>query len=283
MPTIWDSESGDALQANIILAEIGCDTQWDAQKFRTVAIQDKSNPAVRVKTEDTTATWANKQETQQTITVSRQAYAAALFEDIAEIQANIDLRADWTSKAGYSMAAYMEGDTTSGLMSLSASWTNNTGTLGSDPVDDDLIRAFKLLNRGDVPMKGRYVYGGAGFCASLLKIDKFTKGDYVGPADAAQAVKDGYVGRFYSADVYMSTLADDVVATNSTYAWMGHKRGTALIRQRMPTTHAQYVILETGWGVLVDLVYNFARRLIAPRTLGGGTSTDSHVVTISCS
>ena len=51
--------------------------------------------------------------------------------------------------------------------------------------------------------------------------------------------------------------------------------GVALIVQRKPTTHTDYIILEGGWGVLVDCIYQFAERLIGPRTLGGGTSDDA--------
>ena len=50
----------------------------DLKFGRIVAIQDMSNPGVRIKTEDTSATYANITETQQTITVSRQAYVAFL-------------------------------------------------------------------------------------------------------------------------------------------------------------------------------------------------------------
>lgn len=52
---------------------------------RVAVINDISNPSVRIKSEDTTATLSNIVETQQTITISRQAYCAMLFEDIAEV------------------------------------------------------------------------------------------------------------------------------------------------------------------------------------------------------
>ena len=52
---------------------------------RVLTIPDRSNPAVRMKTEDTSATWANITETQQTLTINKQAYVAFLVEDIAEL------------------------------------------------------------------------------------------------------------------------------------------------------------------------------------------------------
>ena len=278
LPTIWNTDAGDAVQANVVLADL-VDTSFESQMKmgNIIEIVDKSNPAVRVKSQDTTATWANITETNQTITINRQAYVAFLVEDIAEIQAQTDLRQMYTDKAGYSLAAYMEGDVTSGLASLPSSFSQLVGTLGADPTDDDLIRANQYLNDADVPRQGRFFYCSPPTESALLKIDKFVRGDYVGPDDAGQAIKDARIGRIYGADVYVSSLVNNNPSTaNSSYSWFAHKRGVALIRQRLPTTHTQYVILEGGWGVLVDLIYQFATRLIAPKTLGGGTSVDTH-------
>ena len=45
---------------------------------RVAVINNLSNPAVRIKSEDTSATYSNVAETQQTITISRHAYCAFL-------------------------------------------------------------------------------------------------------------------------------------------------------------------------------------------------------------
>lgn len=276
IPTIFETEAGDAVQANIVLAEL-VDTSFE-QKMRVgrvIAIVDKSNPAVRVKSEDVSATWSNRTETQQTITISRQAYVAFLVEDIAEIQSQADLRNDYTEKSGYSLAAFMEGDVTSGLASLPSSFSNLVGVLGSDPTDDDWLRAVQFLDDYDVPRGSRFIYASPSAHLSLQKLNKFTNAQSVGQANAERAVLEARVGQAYGCQVYVSSLANNNPSTaNQSYSWLCHPRGVALIRQRKPTVHTQYVILETGWGVLVDLIYNFAERLIAPLTLGGGTSTD---------
>lgn len=84
IPEIWASEVSDATQANIVLAGL-VDRQFeDDMAFgRIVHIKDWSNPAIRIKSEDSTATWANITETDQDITISRQAYAAFLNADAA--------------------------------------------------------------------------------------------------------------------------------------------------------------------------------------------------------
>jgi hypothetical protein len=272
LPTIWASDVSDAAQANTILADLVDRNFEDDMKFgRIIAIQDMSNPAVRIKSQDTTATWANITETQQTLTLSLQAYVAFLVEDIAEIQSKVDLRGKYTDKAGYSLQAFVEGDATSGLASLPSAFTNLVGTLGVDPTDDDLLTAKSNVDRADAPSADRFWYVSPGFHNALLKIDKFIRAeDYV---LEGSPVKNGLVGTTYGSPVYMSTLAaNNPNVAGQAYGWYSHKRGVALIMQRMPTVHTQYIMLETGWGVLVDVIYNFVTRLIAPKTLGGGSS-----------
>lgn len=79
LTTVWASDVSEAAQANTMLAGL-VDRQYekDLRFGRTVVIRDRSNPAVRIKTEDTSATYSNITETQQTLTISRQAYCAFL-------------------------------------------------------------------------------------------------------------------------------------------------------------------------------------------------------------
>lgn len=272
LPTIWASDVSDAAQANTVLADLVDRSFEDDMKFgRILAIQDMSNPAVRMKSGDTTATWANITETQQTLTINLQAYVAFLVEDIAEIQSKVDIRSKYTDKAGYSLQAFVEGDATSGLASLPSGFTNLVGTLGVDLADDDLLSAKTFVDRADAPGEDRFFYVSPGMHNGLLKVDKFVRsGDY-GANDGA--VKNGKVGHVYGSDVYMSTLAaNNPNVAGQAYGWYSHKRGVVLIMQRTPTAHTQYIMLETGWGILIDTIYNFATRSIAPKTLGGGTS-----------
>ena len=196
-------------------------------------------------------------------------------EDIEEVQSRVDLRSKYTDKAGYSLMAFIEGDATSGLMSLPANFSQLRGTLGSEPTVDTLIDAKSDLDRADAPQNDRFILFSPGFHNSLLKITQLVSGDFVS-GGAASATQNGQlVGKYYGAPVYSSTLtANSPNVSGQAYGFFCHKRGIALVMQRAPRVHDQYVLLETGWGVLVDVIYNFAERLIAPKTLGGGTSDD---------
>ena len=238
-------------------------------------IPDRSNPAVRIKTEDSVATWANITETQQSITINRQAYCAFLVEDIAELQSSWNVRQSYTESAGYSLTAFIEGDLTSGLASLPSGFSQAVGVLGVDPADDDFLRAVQYLDDGDVPRTDRFILASPAMHIAFLKMDKFQREDYVGADKSRSAVLEARVGRAYGAPVYVSSLVNNnPAAANQSIGWFCHKRGVALIQQRRPTPHIDYVILSVGTGVLVDTIYQFAERLIAPSTLGGGTSDD---------
>ena len=274
IPEIWAADVSDATEAHVGLADL-VDRRFenDMKSGDIVHIQDRSHPSVRVKSEDTAATIANRTETQQNITINREAYCRMLFEDIAEVQSKYELRSKYTSDMAYSLMAYIEGDATSGLASLPASFSQLVGTLGSDPTTDNLIRAVQYLDDGDVPETDRFFYMSPPTHAALLKQDVFVNGDY-GPSGA---VGTGRVTRpVYGATTHVSSLANNTPsAANQSYSWFAHKRGVALIMQQSPKVMPAWWNTDYfGWDVVTKTIYQFAERLIAPSTLGGGTSDD---------
>jgi hypothetical protein len=275
-PAIWIPDVSDAARANTVLATLVDRSFEDNMRMGRVAvINDLSNPAVRIKAEDTSATYSNITETQQTITISRQAYCAMLLEDIEELQSHVDLRSKYTDNMGYSLMAFIEGDVTSGLMSLPDDFSNLVGTLGSDPTVDTLLDAKSNLDRADAPQSNRFWYVSPGFHNALLKQSVMSSSDFRGDAAVRSNRNGELAGDIYGAPMYVSTLAaNNPAVSGQAYGWYCHKRGVALIMQRDVRVHEQYILLETGTGVLADSIYQFAERLIAPKTLGGGSSDD---------
>lgn len=274
IPEIWAPEISDATQAHTGLVDlVDRSFEDDMKSGDIIHIQDWSNPAVRVKTEDTAATISNRTETQQNITINRQAYVRFLVEDIAELQSKYNIRSGYTTKSTYSLMAYIEGDLTSGLASLPSSFSQLVGTLGADPSTDNLIRSVQYLDDGDVPEGDRFFYMSPPTHAALLKQDVFVSGDY-GPTGA---ISSGRVTKpVYGATAHVSSLANNnPSAASQSYSWFCHKKGVALIIQRTPQVHAPWWNTDYfGWDTVIDVIYQFGERLIAPSTLGGGTSDD---------
>jgi hypothetical protein len=227
---------------------------------------------VRFKTADTSGTYSNVTETTQNITVNLQAYVGFLVEDIAEIQSKYAVRSGYTEKVTYSLMSVVEGDLTSGLATLPDNFSQLTGALGVDPTTDAIIRNKQYLDDGDVPDGDRFFYMSPGTHAALLKQDVFVSGDY-GPKGA---VSSGNGPKsVYGFQTHVSSLASNNPGTaGQSYAWLCHKRGVALVIQRAPTMHEQWENLEIGWGVVGDVIYNFAERLILPKTLASVTPDD---------
>ena len=275
-------EVSDAAKANTILATL-VDRQYEdnMRMGRVAVINNRSNPAVRIKAEDTSATYSNVTETQQTITISRQAYCAFLVEDIAEVQSHVDLRSGYTDDTGYSLMAFIEGDATSGLMSLPASFSQLRGTLGSDPTIDTLIDAKSDLDRADAPQDNRFTYVSPGFHNALLKQAMLASSDFRGSA-AVESNRNGQImGPVYGAKMAVSTLAaNSPGVAGQAYGWFCHKRGVALIIQRDIRVHEQYILLETGTGILADVIYQFAERLILPKTFASTSPDDKFNVAL---
>lgn len=262
------------------------DRSYDAQMKGSgdiIHITDASNPAVRVKAADTSGTYANITENVQNITINRQAYVGFLVEDIAEIQSKYETRGFYTDRASYSLMAHVEGDVTSGLASLPDDFSQSVGTLGVDPTTDNVIRAKQYLDDGDVPATDRFFYMSPAAHAALLKQEAFSSQLYVGQDNANNAQLRGEIpGSVYGARVVVSSLANNnPAASGQSYSWFCHRKGVVLIMQRTPSIHTQYEVLEIGWGVVVDVIYQFAERLIAPSTLGGGASTDRFNVSVA--
>ena len=282
LPTLWMPEVSDAAKANTILATL-VDRQYEdnMRMGRVAVINNRSNPAVRIKAEDTSATYSNVTETQQTITISRQAYCAFLVEDIAEVQSHVDLRSGYTDDTGYSLMAFIEGDATSGLMSLPASFSQLRGTLGSDPTIDTLIDAKSDLDRADAPQDNRFSYVSPGFHNALLKQAMLASSDFRGSA-AVESNRNGQImGPVYGAKMAVSTLAaNSPGVAGQAYGWFCHKRGVALIIQRDIRVHEQYILLETGTGILADVIYQFAERLILPKTFASTSPDDKFNVAL---
>ena len=273
IPQIWASELSDATEAWIGLSDL-VDRQYESQLSvgDTIEIPDRASPAVRFKTADTAGTYSNVTETLQNIVVNLQAYCGFLVEDIAEIQSKYSVRADYTSACTYSLMSVVEGDLTSGLGGLPDNFSQLVGTLGTDPSSDDLIRAVQYLDDGDVPDEGRFFYMSPGTHAALLKQAVFTSEDYT----TKGAIGTGRIkGTIYGATPHVSSLANaNPAAAGQSYSWFCHKRGVALVIQRTPTVHTQYEVLQLGWGVVVDTIYNFVERLILPSTLASTTPDD---------
>ena len=275
IPEIWTPELNEAVEANCVLPKLVKRIPTDKGYGDTVNIGELSNPTTQTKTANTAVTFYSVNESSLNLTITVHRCVAFLVEDIVKIQSAIDVRSKMTTKAGYSLAADMEGSTSSvGLNTLPASFSQTVGTLGVELTKEDMIQAWLYLEQADAPPEDRFIYISPGGFAGLLKIDEFIRKDY--GADG-QALTKARKGELLGAEVYRSTLTKAQSAGQSD-SWFCHRNGVVMAIQRPMEVHGDYLLEYVGWGVVADQLYGFKENLIPPKTLGGGTAVDTHNV-----
>lgn len=287
IPEHWATEMSDASQEKTVACEL-VNRDYESQLAGggdIIHITDSSNPAVRTKSEDTLATYSNIAESKNDLTINVHAYCGMLVEKMAEVQASVSLRSRYTTKMGYSLTAYIEGNATNGLVSLGANFSASVGVVGQDPTYDDLVEAVRKLDDRAVPEDGRYLLGPPSLRSALLKMDAFSKASSAGESVAKSALQKAMVGEVLGAGpVYLTSLWNNIpAAAGQSYAWFCHRDGVTLAIQANPEVHLQWDSLNIGWICMADVIYGFIERLIAPATLGGGTSDDKFNVAVHCS
>lgn len=273
IPTIWASDTLDAVRANIILAGL-VNRQWEKylKVGDTLNIPRTSNPTAQTKTANTNVSLEvlgpSGAETAQQITVTTHQYVAFGVENIVEVQAITNLRSVYTDAGGYALAAGIDTN----LFTLPQSFTPNiVGTLGVELTDDNLLRAWQYLEDNNVPSKDRFIVLTPAAYAGVLKLDKFMNRDYTG--EGGEGVRDAYVGQIYGAPTYKTTLVRNPAAGQGECIF-SQKQGMALIVQET-TSRAAYVIERDADVVLLTQIYGYSRVLYPPITAGGGAAIDS--------
>jgi len=275
IPEIWSPELNEAVEANCVLPKLVKRVPTDKGYGDTVNIGELSNPTVATKTANAAVTFYSINEGSLNLTITVHRCVSFLVEDIVKIQSAIDVRSNYTRKAGYALASDMEGYTASvGLNSLAESFSQAVGTLGVELTKEDMIQAWLYLETANAPQEDRFIYISPAGLAGLFKIDEFIRKDYGADGTALTKAK---MGQLLGADVYTSTLTHPAAA-NQSDSWFCQRNGVLLAIQSPMTTHGDYLLQYIGWGVVCDQIYGFKENLIPPETAGGGTGVDTHNV-----
>jgi len=212
----------------------------------------------KVATEDVSYNAAATTETQ--LTVNKHKYVAKLFEDVLEIQGNVDMVAKYTKMMGEALARQVDADIFSELAGL-----NESITLATD--DTLTIAEFEsaLANLGenDVPymdgdvamvvnptLMADILNPSAGLASYFIRND--ASGDGSG-------LRTGNVGSLYGVDVYMSNSFETGGDAGSTSGAIFHKTAAAIAVQQDVRVQSEYSIDALGTKVVADLLYGVKR------------------------
>jgi hypothetical protein len=245
------------VKANLVLVPLVKHYDRDIASFgQTVEIPNVSTISANDKTAGSQVTLNAPTETKTTITINKHKEASFLVEDVLAAQSKYDLRSDYTQAAAYAIAAQIDGDIATDMVS---SFTTNAavGTYGTALTDAVILSAVKALDVAKAPMSDRYLVVPPQGKVDLLGIDKYVRYDALGMNADQSAIKTGKVGEIYGSEVYMSqtsglTVAGTPTQNNCLYF---HKEAYAVAIQKQPRTQAQYKQEYLAWLVTVDIMY----------------------------
>jgi hypothetical protein len=227
-------------------------------KGDTIHIPNLSNLSANSKTANAQVTLQAPTETEASISINNHYEASFLVEDIARVQSNYDLLAEYTSKAGYAIAAQVDTDVLGLYTSLTST---DVGTYGTDITDAVILSGLEALDLADVPMEDRAFVIDPTQKTALSKIDKFVRADYLGEYQTAKPAVTGPNSRYMWGDIYGCPVyyTNQVPSTAGTptqlHNVLFHKEAFALALQQAPRTQSSYILEYIGNLVVVDTIY----------------------------
>lgn len=227
----------------------------------TVHIPKVSNLVANDKVANSDVTLQSPTEGERTIAIDQWKETSFLIEDIVKVQANYDLMAEYTHKAGFAIAQAIDTD----LLGLYSTFTNPAvGTYGASITDPVLISALQALDEANAPLEDRAMVFKPSQKAVIMGLDKFVKADFLGQYQNPTPVKRGpntrYLwGQIYGTPVYYTTQVKSTALTPvQTHNICFHKEALALALQLAPRTQGTYWQRSLGWLVTVDTIYGTA-------------------------
>ena len=262
IPEVWSPETLRATESALVMAKLV--KRYDSevtQKGDTIHIPNITNFTASSKSANTEVTLQAPTETQTNISINQHYESSFLVEDLLRIQSNYDLMSEYTSKAGYSIAQRVDTD----LLGLYSSLTTtDVGSYGTDIGDNAILQSLETLNLNDVPMEDRAMVVDPTQLTAIMRLDRFTKSDYLGEWDQPTPVKTGPKSRYlwgdiYGVPVYWTNQVATTAGTPTQYHNMVfHKEAFALALQQAPRTQSAYILEYLGNLVVVDIVYGTA-------------------------
>ena len=277
IPEFWSPDTRDAVEATVVAAGLVESSAFGLSELvggpgDTMNIPYISNATANTKTANSNITLevfgSGSAEASQVFTIGTHQHVAFAVENITEVQAKTNLRAKYTDRAGYALAAAADTN----LHTLPQSFSNTVGTLGLEPSFDDWMAASQNLDDANAPEESRFIIVRPATYYSMRKLDQFVNADYTATLGKMATGRSQVGTIFGNVPVHKTTL---VRAASSGQAdnWYCHKKGVYYVSQEL-RTRADFDIHMDSDVVLSTHIYGFAEALQPPIDAGGGAATD---------
>jgi len=254
IPELWAAQIQETLHKNLVLAPL-FDRQYRAgiKLGDTIHVPNLAEIAAADKAASTDVTYTANTETVVDILINKHKYAAVKIEDIADTQAQYDLRENYTREISRSVAQAIDTE----LATTIDDFSQTVGTLIVELTDDNIIRAVQYLDDANAPLEDRCIGISPAQKAGFLKLDKFVHVDYRAAIGGLTANKGrGYWGNIYGCDVYVST---NIEGSNA----LGHDNGmwqreaVAIVMQMEPKVVSEYSVDSLAWKLVCHSIFGY--------------------------
>lgn len=258
IPELWSTEVLRATRANLVLADKVKRYDFMMKKGGDVLhIPNLSNLSANSKVSGSAVTLQAPTETNIDLTINQHKETSFMVEDIAALQANVNLMSEYTNQAGYAIAK----DLDYAVASKFSGFSQYVGDGSTDITDANIIRAVQYLDDANAPEADRYLVIKPAGKADINYIDKFVlrTGPGWGPSESPilnGQKSPGFWGDLYGVKVYITTnLVTEAGTPNVVHSAMFQKDAIGLAVQQSPRTQRQYKQEYLADLVTVDIVY----------------------------
>lgn len=249
IPEKWTTDIIRATEANLVLRPIVHDySSAVSDNGDTVQIPELSNLVANDKVAGANVSFQAPTESNQTINVTTHKECSFVLEDITAIQANVDLNAEYTGKAGYAIAKAVD----SSISSLASGFSTTKGTYNTAITSDVILDSVQALDDADVPQDDRHFVMKPETKRDILDITTYISNDFV----SGKPVENGKLGSVYGVNTYMSTQI--VKSGNNTNNMMFHRDAIGIAFSRDIRTVSEYRAAKLGTEVVTDVIYGVA-------------------------
>lgn len=201
----------------------------------------------RAKSASTDITFDSPEGAPITLNIDKHYYVGVKIEDIAKVQANVDMKAAFMQRMAEALARQIDTD----LLALYS--VAGTSVSGGAAIDDaDMISVVSAFDAANTPLDLRRGVIGTYTKGDLLGVNKYTAYDQTGKTGKAVDGSGGLLANVYDMDLYFS---QNVPTSTTGRNLFFHKNAINFAQQQAPKFEAQYMVKSLAWETALHTIY----------------------------
>jgi len=247
----------ELIQASALAVTVGDYSQFAVQGANAAKIPNAGSFTVTKKQAGQKALKQKLSFTGDQIPFTEHAVVQGLVEDIASIQANVPVVAEYLRRMASAHALQVDVDLFAQIKLMST----QSYTTGSTPTKKDFTKARKVLREANVPMDAQlYAVVNPTNEKEIMDLDDFVDADkWLSGSESAKlsgmfpggVAGTGFIGRAYGFNI----ISTNVVPSSDNGIYFYHSSHAGIAFQLRPRIQEQYMLEHLGLLVSMDQLY----------------------------